>query len=42
MDTMTYASFGALRAIIAQNEQIAPVSEPELTPLNLTYVNAVS
>ena len=42
MDTMTYASYGALRAIIAQNERIVPVSESDITPLYLTYVNAAS
>ena len=40
MDTMTYASFGALRAIIAQNERIVPVSEPEFMRLDLPYINA--
>ena len=42
MDTMTYASYGALRAIIAQDERIVPISEPEFTPLDLPYINAVS
>jgi hypothetical protein len=42
MDTMTYASFGALRAIIAQKEQTAPVSEPELTPLDVAQIKGVS
>jgi hypothetical protein len=42
MDTMTYASYGALRAIIAQIERIAPVSEPDFTHLELTYISAAS
>ena len=42
MDTITYASYGAFRAIIAQNEQIVPISEPQFRPLDLPYINAVS
>ena len=42
MDTITYASYGAFLAIIAQNEQIVPISEPQFRPLDLPYINAVS
>jgi hypothetical protein len=42
MDTMTYASYGALRAIIAQIERIVPASETDFTHLDLTYINVAS
>jgi hypothetical protein len=42
MDTMTYASYGVLRAIIAQNGRVVLISEPEFTGLDLTYINALS
>ena len=42
MDTMTYASYGALRAIIAQSGRVVLISEPEFTGLDLATINTVS
>lgn len=39
MDITTYASYGVFRAIVAEDERVILVLEPEFTPLDLSYIN---
>ena len=42
MDTILYASYGALCEIIAREARLAPIPEPQFTPFDLSFVNGYS